>query len=161
MSIGAFIDWWMINWWADFKSHPHLWPLTHQSRLKVSEIPWPMKETVFGIEDAVSGLTRDPETMSFSDFLRIIDKNFRFIPCSFQVGRKNNQAWESQGSLKVLAYAVLMGYDTEQALILFGEHYRNVRDKWNWWEKHENIIQLMEHGIESVKIYQNPLILMR
>ena len=114
-----------------------------------------IKEAIFDIENSVNAITCNTK-FCFKDFLSIIDKEFNFTPCIFYIGKKENAAWENTGSLKVITYAIMMWYDTQEALKLFGEHYKEVCETPDG-DSHPNIRALQEEGLKSVHIVGTPL----
>lgn len=94
--------------------------------------------------------------IKFDSLIRLIDYLFEIEPTSFINNGVTNQAGENLWSLKVLSIALLLWFDTDQALKLFGEHWASVNSDPDW-ESHQNIRALNEYWIEGVKIYWNPL----
>lgn len=123
--------------------------------IKINTLDKETKEAMFDIENSVNAITCNTN-FCFKDFLTIIDKEFDFTPCVFSIGKKENAAWENTGSLKVITYAIMMWYDTEETLKLFGEHYKEVCETPDG-ESHPNIRALQEEGLESVHIVGIPL----
>lgn len=92
----------------------------------------------------------------FADTLAFIAQHYGYQPQAFQNGPLHNAAGENQGSCKILGLALLEGLSTQQALLAFGEHYRQVLAAPDGTD-HANIRQLMESGLEQVHFDQLPL----
>lgn len=93
---------------------------------------------------------------SFAESLAFIERHYAYQPCAFRNGNQHNAAGENQGSCKILALAVLEGLNTEEALLAFGEHYRTVLATPDGRD-HQNIRQLLAHGLAGVEFNQLPL----
>lgn len=63
---------------------------------------------------------------SFAESLAFIDTWFKFTPSNFLNNGVVNSDTENHGSAKILALALLSGFTEQQALLCFGEHYRNL-----------------------------------
>jgi len=94
----------------------------------------------------------------FSSTLAFIDLWFTHTPCAFNNGSVYNSAEQNQGSCKVLAFALLEGLTTEQALRCFGEHYRDVIATPET-DNHHNLRRLLKEGLEDISFEGTPLTL--
>jgi hypothetical protein len=92
----------------------------------------------------------------FADTLAFITQHYDYTPQSFVNGPVENAAGQNEGSCKTLALALLEGFQTQEALLAFGEHYRSViaTPEGN---DHANIRALITHGLASVHFNQLPL----
>ena len=91
-----------------------------------------------------------------SPFIPFIDQHYDYTPSAFDNGTLHNAETENQGSCKVLAMATDSGFDDEQALLCFAEHYQAVRDDPEG-SAHGNIRQLMRTGLKAVRFETFPL----
>lgn len=93
---------------------------------------------------------------AFADTLAFIAAHYQYQPSRFTNGTVENAAGENEGSCKTLGLAVLEGFTTEEALLAFGEHYRDVLASPSGTD-HRNIRALMETGLPGVRFDQLPL----
>lgn len=98
----------------------------------------------------------DP-TLAFNDVLDCIDEHFIFTPTPFVNGKLSNSAEQNQGSCKVLAFAHQAGLHPEQALLLFAEHFRAVKQNPNG-DDHQNIRNFMASGWQGLSFAGKPLV---
>lgn len=92
----------------------------------------------------------------FADTLAFIERHYRYQPQAFTNGPLHNAAGENQGSCKILGLALLEGLSVMQALLLFGEHYRQVLASPGE-AGHANIRQLIRGGLAAVSFQERPL----
>lgn len=62
----------------------------------------------------------------FAHSLAFIDTWFEFTPSNFCNNGMTNSHTENHGSAKIFALAILLKLSKQQALLCFGEHYRNL-----------------------------------
>ena len=62
----------------------------------------------------------------FADTLAFIAAHYSYQPQAFNNGGVENAAGQNEGSCKTLGLALLEGLSDEEALLAFGEHYRDV-----------------------------------
>lgn len=98
-----------------------------------------------------------PEFM-FETTLDFIETWFSFTPTAFQNGRVSNNASENQGSCKVFALHKLLNLSTEQTLLAFGQHYRDVI-KTPDVQNHFNLREIVKNKSVNVEFEAFPLIL--
>lgn len=91
----------------------------------------------------------------FSDTLAFIEQWFSYQPSAFSIGLQHNSATENQGSCKVFALAQLLSLTQQQALLCFGEHYRNLPQLPQ--DPHLNLRQLAKQGLTQIKFEHFPL----
>jgi len=102
------------------------------------------------ISDLISLITRKPEDVLFEQVMTVIDAHYDFSPTAFTNGDQKNNAGENSGSCKVFSFALLQNFNEEQALFLFGQYYRDVKDTPEG-NDHQNIRQFMQHGFAKLK----------
>jgi len=98
--------------------------------------------------------------LQFSETLALVEKWYDLNPTAFKNGLdeqavKNSQG-QNEGSLKVFALGRLNGFTPEQALLSFGEHYRDVLATPEGTD-HQNIRQFMRHGWAGIQFENAPL----
>lgn len=91
------------------------------------------------------------KTVQFQDTIKVIDQHYEFTPCAFQNGSQHNAAGQNNGSCKILAFALLNGLTTEQALNCFGEYYRQDVLQHPEKDDHQNIRNLIKHGLNGLR----------
>lgn len=91
----------------------------------------------------------------FIDTLSFIDAWFDYQPSAFTFRDLANAAHENQGSCKIFALAQLLNLDNKQALLCFGEHYRNLAHTPT--NSHLNLRQLAKHGLTQIEFAHFPL----
>ncbi|MDY0248968.1 MAG: HopJ type III effector protein [Pseudomonas sp.] len=92
----------------------------------------------------------------FADTLAFIDSHYSYTPCTFDNAGLHNPTGSNQGSCKILGLAQLEQLSTQDALLMFAEHYTYVLATPNQTE-HANIRQLLSHGLEAVHFTRLPL----
>jgi hypothetical protein len=85
----------------------------------------------------------------FADTLAFIAEHYQYQPSAFRNGEVDNAAGQNEGSCKTLSLALLEQLTAEQALLCFGEHYRDVLATPEGSD-HGNIRALMRHGLAGV-----------
>ena len=89
----------------------------------------------------------------FSQTLAFIAEHYQYSPSSFSNGSVENAAGQNEGSCKTLGLAQLEGFSDEEALLAFGEHYRDVLATPTGTD-HSNIRALQTHGLSAVRFNQ-------
>lgn len=92
----------------------------------------------------------------FADTLAFIERWYIHTPTDFRNGPVHNSSGQNQGSCKVLALATLLGFDREQTLLCFGEHYRAVVASPDG-EDHANLRRLLRDGPVDIEFERFPL----
>ncbi|WP_312271459.1 HopJ type III effector protein [Pseudomonas sp.] len=92
----------------------------------------------------------------FADTLAFIAEHYDYTPQAFVNGSVENAAGQNEGSCKALGLALLEGFETQEALLAFGEHYRSVIATPEGAD-HANIRSLITHGLAGVRFAQLPL----
>ena len=93
---------------------------------------------------------------AFSETLAFVAVHYDYQPSAFRNGDVENAAGQNEGSCKTLGLALLEGFSNDEALRAFGEHYRSVLATPQGSD-HGNIRALMVHGLDGVKLEQQPL----
>ena len=98
--------------------------------------------------------------IEFESTIETIDSLFRVTPCAFSIGKEpdmvKNTAGTNVGSLRIFAFAKMLGLDEQTTLHLFGRHYRDVLDNPHG-DAHANIRHFMRYGWAGVNIAGEPL----
>ncbi|MFF4322836.1 HopJ type III effector protein [Streptomyces sp. NPDC001568] len=92
----------------------------------------------------------------FADTLAFIAAHYAYQPQPFRNGDLENAEGENEGSCKTLGLALLEGLTDQEALLAFGEHYRDVLATPNGAD-HSNIRNLIAHGLAGVSFAGQPL----
>jgi len=93
---------------------------------------------------------------AFADTLAFIADHYSYQPQAFNNGGVENAAGQNEGSCKTLGLALLEGLSDQEALLAFGEHYRDVVATPEGSD-HGNIRALIKHGLAGVKFTAQPL----
>lgn len=97
------------------------------------------------------------KAVQFQDTINVIDQNYNFTPCAFQNGSQHNAAGQNNGSCKILAFALLNHLTVEQTLNCFGEYYRKDVLQHPDKDDHQNIRNLITHGLKGLQFEGNAL----
>lgn len=101
------------------------------------------------IQGLIEKVTKQPETVDFSEVISTIEAHYNYTPQSFKNGEVTNEAGTNEGSCKVFAFAQLNNLDQEQTLSCFGEHYLSVLAT-PYHEDHANIRNFMNTGWDGI-----------
>lgn len=93
---------------------------------------------------------------TFAQTLAFIAEHYTYAPQAFVNGGVENAAGQNEGSCKTLGLALLENLTDEQALLCFGEHYRDVIATPEGSD-HANIRGLIKHGLNGVQFQSLPL----
>lgn len=108
--------------------------------------------------DQLLRLLKDsPDKIEFNDVIELIDELYEFTPVQFSNGDLVNEAGQSSGSCKILAFAKLLRLNEQQALYCFGSYYHNDVLKHPNNMDHPNIRNFMKSGWEGVAFDGVPL----
>lgn len=102
------------------------------------------------LEDFFRQLSTEPDTISFSQSISLIDALYQFTPTAFQNGELDNAAGENNGSCKILSFALLHQLSEPQTLQLFGDYYRLEVLPDLKGNNHANIRNFMRSGWDGV-----------
>ena len=92
----------------------------------------------------------------FAATLAFIAEHYHYQPSAFTNGPLSNAAGQNEVSCKVLGLALLEHFSLDEALLAFGEHYRQVLGD-PAGSDHGNIRALLAHGLVGVTLAQQPL----
>ncbi len=102
------------------------------------------------IEDFLSKLRSNPESIAFTDTIEVIDANYNFTPVRFTNGTALNEAGTNSGSCKLFSFAKLQGLSKEETLACFGDYYRVDVLQHPEATNHANIRNFMVTGWEGI-----------
>ena len=103
------------------------------------------------IEDFLSKLRSNPESIAFTDTIEVIDSNYNFTPVRFTNGAAVNEAGTNSGSCKLFSFAKLHGLSKEETLACFGDYYRLDVLQHPEATSHANIRNFMVTGWEGIR----------
>ncbi|ALM08484.1 type III effector [Sediminicola sp. YIK13] len=106
----------------------------------------------------VEKLRNDPQEISFKETIAVIEDHYLFEPVRFTNGRLVNEAGQNSGSCKLLFFAKLHNLNKAEALVCFGDYYRQDVLKNLNGENHQNIRNFMQTGWEGISFDNNALI---
>lgn len=96
------------------------------------------------------------QNYQFEETLAFIEQHYHFTPSAFMNGHVENSAEQNQGSCKVFALAELLTLSKEQALLCFGQHYRDVLATPNV-DNHHNLRRVLKEGLTHITFASFPL----
>ncbi len=102
------------------------------------------------IEDFLHKLRTQPDTISFSETIEVIESNYDFTPVRFTNGNAVNEAGTNSGSCKLFAFAKLQQLSKEETLACFGDYYRVDVLQYPEVSNHANIRNFMITGWEGI-----------
>ena len=103
------------------------------------------------IEDFLSKLRSNPESIAFTDTIEVIDSNYNFTPVRFTNGTAVNEAGTNSGSCKLFSFAKLQRLSKEETLACFGDYYRVDVLQHPDATNHANIRNFMTTGWEGIR----------
>lgn len=103
------------------------------------------------IEDFLSKLRSNPESIAFTDTIEVIDSNYNFTPVRFTNGTAVNEAGTNSGSCKLFSFAKLQRLSKEETLACFGDYYRVDVLQHPDAINHANIRNFMATGWEGIR----------
>lgn len=77
------------------------------------------------LNDFLSNLANDPQSIAFTDTMAAIDNNYTFTPSGFNNHGLVSGANENNGSCKIFAFAKLNQLSKQNTLDCFGAFYRD------------------------------------
>ena len=122
-------------------------PILSDSRLAMTDFDNALAAFLTSIES---------DSHQFASTLAFIQHWFDFTPTAFSNGTVRNGADQNQGSCRVLAMALLLGFNAQQTLRCFGEHYRDVVATPTV-DNHHNLRRLQREGLVDIHFDQPPL----
>lgn len=102
------------------------------------------------IEDFLSKLRSNPESIAFTDTIEVIDSHYNFKPVRFTNGTAVNEAGTNSGSCKLFSFTKLQGLSKEETLACFGDYYRVDVLQHPEATNHANIRNFMVTGWEGI-----------
>jgi hypothetical protein len=102
------------------------------------------------INDFLTKLRTQPDTVLFTDTMAVIDANYDFTPTRFSNGAAVNEAGTNSGSCKLFAFAQLHQFSKEETLACFGDYYRVDVLQHPEATNHANIRNFMVTGWEGI-----------
>lgn len=109
------------------------------------------------LEEFLNKLQQQPEQVTFSETMAIIDRYYQFTPGAFRNGTLNNAAGENNGSCKLFAFARRHGLSELQTLHCFGDYYRDDVLTSPDGDDHRNIRQFMQSGWDGI-VYRDEVL---
>ncbi|MEJ8843479.1 HopJ type III effector protein [Lacibacter sp. H375] len=103
------------------------------------------------IEDFLTKLRTQPDTISFAETIETIEANYEFTPVRFTNGGIINEAGTNSGSCKLFSFAKLQHLSKEEALACFGDYYRIDVLQHPEATNHANIRNFMVTGWEGIR----------
>ncbi len=103
------------------------------------------------LENFFRQLTTDPDSISFSQSIELIESLYNFTETAFRNGDKHNAAGENNGSCKIFAFALLHRLSEPQTLQMFGDYYRKDVLSSPAGSDHANIRQFMQYGWDGIE----------
>lgn len=102
------------------------------------------------IEDFLSKLRTQPNSLSFNETIETIEANYDFTPVRFINGSAVNEAGINSGSCKLFSFAKLQQLSKEETLACFGDYYRTDVLQHPEATNHSNIRNFMITGWEGI-----------
>ncbi len=102
-------------------------------------------------------LSREPESVEFTDTMAVIEQHYDFTPTAFKNGEVANAADQNSGSCKIFAFAQLHSLSEQQTLACFGRYYRDDVMPNPEGDDHQNIRQFIRKGWGGIYIDGAPL----
>lgn len=102
-------------------------------------------------------LKNNPDGISFSDTIQLIDTYYHFEPTAFKNGPLSNEPGQNTGSCKVFSFAQHNKLSKKETLACFGSYYRNdVLNNPNG-DDHQNIRNFIKTGWEGIEFSKEAL----
>lgn len=111
------------------------------------------------LDDFLTQLKNEPNTITFADTMATIDANYTFTPTAFYNGLLSNAANQNNGSCKIFALGLLNRLTAEQTLACFGDYYRKDVLEHPEGNDHQNIRNFMQTGWDGIRFAGKPLAL--
>ena len=102
------------------------------------------------LEDFLTKLRTQPDTVLFTVTMQVIEANYEFTPTRFTNGAIVNEAGTNSGSCKLFSFAKLQGLSKEETLACFGDYYRVDVLQHPEATNHANIRNFMVTGWEGI-----------
>lgn len=102
------------------------------------------------LQDFLSALRANPESINFQDTMAVIEANYAFTETAFKNGDTENAAGSNNGSCKIFAFAIAEGLGENETLHCFGDYYRKDVLENPSAADHQNIRQFMAKGFKGL-----------
>ncbi len=109
------------------------------------------------IEQLLSKIQTQPETVAFADVIEVIDNYYEFTPVEFKNGSLVNAAGQNSGSCRLFAFAKLHNLTQQQTLDCFGDYYRCDVLPHPDKDDHQNIRNFISTGWPGISFDKIPL----
>lgn len=109
------------------------------------------------IDTFIERINSNPEGISFTDTIAVIEENYTFTPTAFQNGSFKNEAGQNSGSCKLFSFAQLHTLTETQTLACFGDYYRVDVLQHPEAQDHQNIRNFMKFGWSGIAFEGNAL----
>jgi HopJ type III effector protein len=103
------------------------------------------------LQDFLTQLRTQPQSIAFTDTIATIDVHYTFTPVRFTNGTAVNEAGVNSGSCKLFAFAHLQQLNKEETLACFGAYYREDVLQHPEATNHANIRNFMITGWEGIQ----------
>lgn len=112
-------------------------------------------------EQLIQQLKSNPDGVSFSDVIAVINAHYDYQPTAFRNGISktglSNDAGSNEGSCKIFSFAQLNGLSEEQTLACFGSYYRTDVLQYPNNDDHQNIRNFMNDGWAGIEFFGTAL----
>ena len=109
------------------------------------------------IDTFIERINSNPDSISFTDAIKVIEENYAFTPTAFQNGLLKNDAGQNSGSCKLFSFAQLHNLTEAQTLVCFGDYYRVDVMQHPDAQDHQNIRNFMKFGWSGIAFEGNAL----
>ena len=109
------------------------------------------------IDTFIERINSNPEGISFTDTIAVIEENYTFTPTAFRNGSLKNEAGQNSGSCKLFSFAQLHTLTEAQTLACFGDYYRVDVLQHPEAQDHQNIRNFMKFGWSGIAFEGNAL----
>ncbi|MFT6926319.1 MAG: hypothetical protein ACJAZP_001929 [Psychromonas sp.] len=109
------------------------------------------------VNEFLNKIKTQPQEISFSEVLDLIEKNYNFSETAFENGPHLNLAGQNSGSCKIFSFAKLADLTAAQTLACFGDYYREDVLQHPQATDHQNIRQFMISGWQGINFTSQAL----
>ncbi len=109
------------------------------------------------IDTFIERINSNPDSISFTDTIAVIEENYTFTPTAFQNGALKNDAGQNSGSCKLFSFARLHNLSEAQTLVCFGDYYRVDVLQHPDAQDHQNIRNFIKSGWNGIAFEGNAL----
>ena len=102
-------------------------------------------------------LSKQPESIEFTDTMTTIDACYEYVPSAFDNGEVHNDEGQNAGSCKIFAFGLINNLSVENTLACFGAYYRDEVLKQPDADNHGNIRSFMRTGWDGISFVKMPL----